>query len=278
MMVLPDEGVGIFTAVNGEALVGLGDPSSQTRFIRALHETLIERFHPGTWTLAAAEPQAGAGIPTDDVTGTYVLTRVDPDSVMRLEALVTQFEVTKTGGVVVFDGTGYARADTGLYRNGADGVAFSKGADGVVYATRGGTNSYRRAAWWETTAVTIVTVGGSLLLLLGGVATGMYGAPKAIKWLMAFSGMSALASVAVLGYGLSTAEVMEFFTGLPTPIRLAQVASAGALASTLALAVTIVVRVRRRELSTRIRSAGSAVVLAGVALSVWAWVWAVLPF
>lgn len=275
MMILPGAGVGIFTAVNGEALTGLGEPSSQTRFLRDLHERVIDHFYPDPWSMTTAPSHVGEGVPTKDVVGTYVPTRVDPDSVMRLEALVTQFEVTETAGGIVFDGTSYDAASTGVYRNGADGIAFYEGPAGMVYATHGGTSSYRRASWWEAIGVAISVIGGSLLALSVGLTIGVRRAPNAIKCLMAVTSLTAVAFVGLLGFGLSTVDVMDLFTGLPTPIRLARAAAVGVLVSTVALAVTSAVR--SHALARRVLAGTVAVTIGGIALTVWAWAWAVLP-
>ncbi|HEY5684792.1 MAG TPA: hypothetical protein VIY70_05410 [Acidimicrobiia bacterium] len=68
---------------------------------------------------------------------------------------------------------------------------------------------------------------------------------------------------------------MKLFTGLPAPIRSAQIAIAGAIVSATALMVTMVTQ--RRDMPTRVVAASSVVTLGAVTLGVWAWVWQVIP-
>jgi len=77
-----------------------------------------------------------------------------------------------------------------------------------------------------------------------------------------------------LGSGMATIEVMELFTGVPTPIRAAQAAMAGAIVSASALLAVILTR---RGVPTRVAAASGTVVLSTAALGVWSWAWQVLP-
>lgn len=277
MMILPDEGVGIFTAVNGEALTGLGDASIQTRFVRDLHEELVEEYYGDSSTTRSTVPPAGAGVPATDAAGIYVPTRVDPDSILRLEALVTQFEAAGTADGIRFGGTPYVADSEGVYGDGRAGIMFREGPDEVIYATGGGTGSYRQAAWWETSGINLAVVGGSLLLMVGGLVLGARRAPRTITWSMAATGVTVVTFFGVLAFALSTARVMEMFTGLPIPIRVAQAAAAGVLLSTVVLAATIAFRGRERSLPARALTGGIAVAVAGSAISVWAAAWSILP-
>jgi hypothetical protein len=248
---LPDEGVAFYTAVNGESIVGMGDPSLPTLFMRDLHEMLVEEFYPGPFSLGAVPTAEGSGQNVAAQPGVYVTTRLDTGSVLRLEALVSQFSI-----------------DT-------DGTVFYQGPDDVTYATRGGTGSYRQAAWWETMGFNLALIGGSLLIVVTGSVIAIRRARGAVRWLTIASGGLITAFIVSLGYGMTTVEVMEFFTGLPTPIRTAQIAIAGAIVSATALVVTVMAR--RRDMPTRVVASSSVVSLATVALGAWAWVWQVLP-
>jgi hypothetical protein len=68
---------------------------------------------------------------------------------------------------------------------------------------------------------------------------------------------------------------MDLFTGLPTPIRMAQIAIAGAIVSATCLAVTMVTR--RWDTPTRAGAASTVVIVGTAAIGVWSWVWQVLP-
>ena len=253
MTILPDEGVAFYTAVNGESMVGTGDPSPQTGFMRNLHEMLVERFYPGPSSFDAAPTADGSGQTIDARPGVYVTTRLDTGSVLRLEALVSQFSI-----------------DTD-----ADGTVFYQGPDDVTYATKGGTGSYRQAAWWETTIFNIALIGVSLFMVVAGSVVAIRRTRGAMRWLTIATGGLVTAFIVSLGYGLTTVEVMKLFTGLPAPIRTAQIAIAGAIVSATALMVTMVTR--RRDMPTRVVAASSVVTLGTVALGVWAWVWQVIP-
>jgi CubicO group peptidase (beta-lactamase class C family) len=218
MTILPNEGVGFYTAVNGESMVGAGDPSPQTLFMRGLHEMLVEEFYPGPSSLDAAPTVDGSGQNIDARPGVYLPTRLDTGSVLRLEALVSQFSID---------------AD-------ANGTVFYEGPDDVTYATKGGSGSYRAAAWWETMSFNLALIGGSLLIVVTGSVVAFRRARGTVRWLTVATGGLITAFIVSLGYGLTTAQVMDLFTGLPTPIRMAQIAIAGAIVSATCLAVTMV--------------------------------------
>lgn len=254
MTVLTEERVGFFTSVNGEAMVGMGDPSPQTLFIRDLHEMLVEEFYPGPFSFDAPVAQ-GNGEVSDVRPGAYVPSRLDTGSVLRLEALVSQFAV---------DGD-------------EEGMLFLDGPEGLTYATTGGTGSYREAAWWETIGFNLSAIGGSIVLAIAGSIAAARMARGPVRWLTLLTGGLSVVFVGTLGYGMATIEVMDLFTGLPTPIRAAQAAIAGALVSATALATVYVTAARKRDPRTGLTLATSAVVLAAFTLGSWSWVWQVLP-
>ncbi len=250
---LPDVGVGIFTSVNGEALVGIDDPSPQTMFVRTLHTKLVEELFPTSDGFAPAPVADGAGTIVEGRAGTYLPTRVDTDSVLRLEALVSQFEA-----------------------DGAEaGRVYYEGPDGVTYFTVGGTGSYREAMWWETVPFNAAVVGGALVLAIGGSLVAIRRSRGATRSLTALTGGFVATSIATLGYGMATVETMDLFTRVPTPIRLAGMAAAGALVSGTALVA--VIAKDRHHLPTVATAASSSVAVAAPALVGWAWAWHVFP-
>jgi hypothetical protein len=253
MTILPDEGVGFYTAVNGGAMLGMGDPSPQTLFIRDLHEMLVDEFYPDPSNLDTVPTADGSGLIVDAHPGIYLPTRVDTGSVLRLEALVSQFSMGEN----------------------SEGTVFYEGPDGVTYATNGGTGSYREASWWETMNFNLALIGGSLLIVLAGSVVATRRARGTVRWLTLTTSGLVTAFLVSLGYGMAAVEVMELFTGLPTPIRAAQFAIAGAIVSATALLVVTVTR--RRDAPGRVKAASTAVVLATAALGAWSWIWQVLP-
>ncbi|MEL7158180.1 MAG: serine hydrolase domain-containing protein [Actinomycetota bacterium] len=280
MMLLPDEGVGYFTAVNGAALTGMGDPSTQNRFVRELHAQIIERFHPEPSDLPRSSAPVISRPPIDEVAGVYLPTRIDPDSMLRLEALVAQFEVASTPDGIRWQGKPYeavAGDPAGTYRHDERTVVFVEGADGVTYASTGGTGSYREAAWWETTRFNLLLVLGSVAMAGVALAVGFAGTTGPIRWAMVVTGSAIVAFVAVLGYAIGTVEAMDLFTGPTVAMRLAQVAAAALVGATVLLAVTIGLGVRSPERHGRTLAAGAGLVIAGVTMSAWAWQWNVLP-
>ncbi len=280
MMVLPAEGVGFFTAVNGAALSGMGDPSTQNRFIRELHAQIIDRFYPDSIDLERSAAGEGTGRPTDDVDGIYIPTRIDPNSIMRVEALVAQHEVATTVGGIDWNGSLYEPTvgdSPGVYRNDDRTLVFVQSPDGVTYATNGGTGSYREAAPWETTRFNLIAVIASLALVIAALAVGLFKTRGWIRWTMVATGSSIVAFVALLGYALGTVEAMDLFTGLTVPIRLAQVAAASIVISTAMLAVTIATRAPSIRIEYRTLASSAAMMVAGVTMSAWAWYWNALP-
>lgn len=275
MMILPDEGVGIFTAVNAAAMTGIGDPSIQSRFVRDLHQQLIERFYPAQMSTVDAPDQAGRGVPTEAVTGTYVPTRVDTASPLRLEALVSQVDVSTTPAGIAFGGRPYVERGDGFYRSESRDLRFYEGPDGLTYATMGGTGSFRQAAWWETTAANLVVLGGSLVAMFVGLGLGARRATGRVRILMVGTTALALAFVGLLGYGLLNVEVMEVFTGLPPMIRLAQAAALGLGAA--AILGPIVLLARRDVPAARVLGSALTVSIAGLVLTGWALAWTILP-
>ena len=274
LILLPDAGLGIFTAVNAEAMVGLGDPSPATRLLRDLHEQVVARFAPGAGALPPPTVIDGA-TPASDLAGVYVPTRVDLDSLMRLEALVSQTEVVETDGGVVFGDRVLQEAGPGRYRSGNRTVVFVQGPDGVPAATLGGTASYRRAALWERMDVNLAVLGGALGSLIVGAALAMAGGPRRLRILGLSTVAAWLTAIGTLGAGMATARVMDLFTG-PTPsLRVAGVASVVALVASGALgwsAIEARSGTRRRHWIGALAAATAGVVLAG-----WFTVWGISP-
>lgn len=253
MTILRDQGVGFYTAVNGEALVGMGDPSPQTMFVRDLHEMLVEEFYPGPPRLDAVPAADGSGEVVGTRPGVYLPTRTDTGSALRLEALVAQFPL---------DGED-------------DGFVFYEDPEGTNYATNGGTSSYRAAAWWEAIGFNLALLGGAILIVIAGSIVVARSARGTVRWLTFATSALITAFILSLGYGLATVEVMELFTGLPTPIRIAQIAIAGSIVS--AGALLVVTTTRRRTAPVRVVVATSAVVVATATFGLWSWIWHVLP-
>lgn len=266
MALLPDRGIGVFAAVNGEALDGLGGPSSQTEFLRGLHEVLLGAVG-GDPSRALAD--AGAGTARVAEPGRYVPTRVDPDSVLRLEALVDQFEVRVDGDAAVLGDDRFLRTDDTSYVAGARRVVFIEGPD-TTYATFGGTSSYRIAEWWETLPANVVALAVALVALLGGSFAVFVGRPD--RWLVGTTAVTSVGAVAMIGLlGLTVAglDVMAVFTG-PTPGLVAAavagwVVAVGAAATAVAAVMT-----------DRGRVAGLTVATGAAVIAGWAAVWQVL--
>lgn len=279
IMLLPTEGIGFFTSVNGAALTGMSDPSLQNRFIRDLHSQIIEHFYPES-SGAHRISSVNSGQPTDEVDGVYIPTRVDPDSILRLEALVAQHDVAATETGVEWNGSAYEAVHQGVdgvYRNGDRTLVFLQGRDGVTYANSGGTGSYREAELWETVRFNIIAVGGSLALVLATLAVGFAATSGPLRSTMIATGSSIVAFLVVLGYALGTVEAMDLFTGLTVPIHVAQAAAAAIVISTVALAVTIGLTHRNGLIRVRTLTCSVGMLLAGVSMSAWAWYWNVLP-
>lgn len=283
MMILPEEGIGVFTAVNAETLVGTGGASGQVRFVRDLHEGIVEEILPSPREQISAPRSDGSGVPASDVAGTYLPTRIDPDSFVRLEALLSQMEVRATSDGIALGSVEYAPSSPGLYSrpDGGD-IVFLEGADGVTYATRGGTSSYRVAAWWETTVFNIAFLVGALSLLTAGAFLGRRRLPAVTKRLLLATTLVSLTFVVLLAVGMATIDVMELFTGVPAPLRLAQLSAIGLVVTTVALAVTGVGTLRRRatpepDVSWLGVASVVAVIIAAAALTGWAWAWGVIP-
>lgn len=275
MVILPDEGVGIFTAINAAAMIGMGDPSEQNTFARELHREIVERFYPTSDSMDVTSHLDGQAVPTAPSTGIYVSTRVDTSSPLRLEALVTQRRLETTTSGITFSGRPYAGEGGGTYLGTNGAIRFLEGPDGVTYATTGGTGAYRQAAWWETMTPNAALLGGALLVMVLGLAIGMRPASARMRTLMLGTTSLAITFIGLLGFGLSTVEVMELFTGLPTDLRLAQVAALGLGAASVLGAISALSQ--RDRLSHRVLGSALAISLAGLALTGWALMWRVLP-
>lgn len=253
LTLLPDEGVAFFTSVNGEALVGAGNPSSQNLFIRDLHQTLVEEFYPGPFGFEDVPVAQGNGQIVDPRPGTYIPTRTDTGSVLRLEALLSQLSVGE----------------------GTDGMVFYRDSDGMYYSTKGGTSSFREAFWWEATQVNLALVAGSAVVAIAGTVFALNRARGSLRWLTAITGAMSAGFVALLGYGMANVDAMELFTGTPIFILMAQLAIAGAAIAASALGVSLIASSQKQPAS--IAAAVVAVVAAAAALTVWSWAWQVFP-
>ncbi len=252
LTILPDEGVGFFTSVNGEAMVGMGDPSPQTMFMRDLHEMLVEKLSTA-FDFEDGPIVRGSGHIVDARPGVYVPSRLDTGSILRLQALVSQFRV---------DGE-------------TDGTVFYEGPDGVTYATRGGTGSSRQAAWWETMTFNLALLAGSIVAVVTGSVIVARRTRGTVRWLTLLTGGLVTVFVVSLAFGMASVDVMDLFTHVPTPLHVAGFAMAGAIVSgATLLAVTVT---RRPRISARAAVPSAAVVLAVAVLGAWSWVWQVLP-
>ena len=290
LMVLPAEGVGYFTAVNGAAITGTGDPTSQSVFVRDLLQRLIERFHPHIEPLTrvplnndgGSEADVNGG-QVDRPDGVYVPTRIDTGSVLGLEKLLAQHEVETTNDGVIFGESAY-RAEPnarGVFRGDRGTIVFRSGSDGDLYATTGGTGSYRRIGFWEQRSVNLAVLGAAVVLALAGLSVGLRvtrrRASGLVRWLMVAAGTAPLAFLAMLGYGIATVDVMDLFTGLPSTIRFAQLLAAATVVAGTALAVVLVHIRRRGGLDKAAGLALVSLVAVDVIVGTWAWYWQALP-
>jgi CubicO group peptidase (beta-lactamase class C family) len=271
LMILPDLGIGVFTAVNGEALVGLGDPSPQVGFVRDLHQQLVERFLSGSWTLEGA---TASGRAASEIDGTYVPSRIDTGSMLRLEGLVTQFGVVGDDSGATIGGHRYQRVGVGEFASGSQRIVFVDGPDGV-YATRGGTGGYRQVTWWESMPVASGWLGGAIVLLLTGVALGARRSGSFVRWSMVGASGLVVAFVVSVGLGLANANVMELFTGIPAMLRAGQLAAAALVV--LGVGLTIVGARSLHERPLRSTVGASMVAISSFAIAGWALVWGLLP-
>jgi CubicO group peptidase (beta-lactamase class C family) len=290
LMVLPAEGVGYFTAVNGAAITGTGDPTSQSAFVRNLHQRLIERFHPRIEPLARVSidyhggPEDEAnGDMVDRLDGVYVPTRIDTGSVLGLEKLLAQRSVATTDDGVMFGESEYQAEPNarGVFRGDRGTIVFRAGSDGDLYATTGGTGSYRRIGFWERRSVNLAMLGAAVVLAIAGLFVGLRAtrrrAGSAVRWLMAAAGTAPLTFLSALGYGMATVDVMDLFTGLPPTIRFAQLLAAATVVAGMALAVVLVHLRRRGGLDHAAGLALVSLVAADAVVGMWAWYWHALP-
>lgn len=276
MVILPDHGIGLFTAVNGDALTGLGEPSGPTRFIRDLQDHIITSLVDPTVSAPAPHPVTSPFPPAGEVGGTYVPTRVDTTSPLRLEALISQLDAETTSNGVRFGSAEYVEAASGAYVSGSHRLVFLEGEDGRVYATRGGTDSYRSAAWWETMTVNLVAVGAALLVVMAGAIVAARRAPRPLRAIALLTASITFTWIALVGYGLMSVEVMELFTGLPAAIEFARWLALAGLLTAAGSAVLAVHRWWRSGGDPGVVSA-LAIGIAGMSLGVWANVWRLLP-
>lgn len=226
MAILPEQGVGIFVAYNGDGVDGSASYAN-----KELVERFVDRFHPGT--PAAAASSGGAGN-LDRYAGDYRITRTGQD-LTKAAALVSSISV-EAGPDGTLTTNGPLSADPGkttqrwspigpeLFqeRDGGDRLGFRVDGDGRVtalFSTANPTVAYERLPWWQSPLLHKILLAASLLVLLAallhwpvaGLVRRLRGRPAPSRW----AGAARLAAwvTAALVAGFTAGFAMLFADG-----------------------------------------------------------------
>ncbi|MGW9192288.1 serine hydrolase domain-containing protein [Micromonospora chersina] len=176
MAILPDRGIGIFVAYNGDGVDGSAFSAN-----KELVDRFVDRFQPGTPDTA---PPAGPTGSLDRYAGAYRITRTG-DDLTRAATLVSSISVeVGSGGTLTT--TGPLSADPAkttqrwtpigpdLFqeRGGEDRLGFRVDGDGRVealFSTANPTVAYERLPWWQSPLLHQILLAASLLVLLAAL-------------------------------------------------------------------------------------------------------------
>ncbi|MEU9824848.1 serine hydrolase domain-containing protein [Micromonospora chersina] len=197
MAILPEQGVGIFVAYNGDGVDGSASYAN-----KELVQRFVDRFHPGTRDIA---PSAGTAGSLDRYAGDYRITRTGRD-LTKAAALVSSISVeagpdgtlTTNGPLSADPGKTTQRwtpIGPGLFqeRDGEDRLGFRADGDGRVtalFSTANPTVAYERLSWWQSPRLHQILLAASLLVLLGallhwpvaGLVRRLRGRPAPSRW------------------------------------------------------------------------------------------------
>ncbi|WP_017595561.1 serine hydrolase domain-containing protein [Nocardiopsis potens] len=295
---VPEEGVGVYVAVNGD-----GDGDDPINDMRALvvHDFLAEFTGAGT---DRADGTGAAGADPDRYTGTYVTTRTSRGDAASLKVALDQVSVVEDGGGALrtespaLPDRRWIPVEPGLYREdgGNGGTLVFIEEDGAVAGLgfdENPTQAYRRVPWYGQPNLHLAAAGAALPVMASALVWPAAGAvrrlrgrrtaaPRGSRAALLAAGLAAAACTgftAFVGYLLVRIELLEalLFTG--SPLLVLPLAAAVPLA---AVAVAAAVPAWRRGWWSRLgRVHYSAVVLASaVFLSIAAFyglVWSPVP-
>ncbi|MBE1485478.1 serine hydrolase domain-containing protein [Plantactinospora soyae] len=164
MALLPETGLGIYVAYNGD---GLG--SAANFAAHDLVDRIVDRLYPSS---GQAPTTAGTGL--DAFAGTYRTTRYSHTDFTKLATLTTAVTVGVDGDELTTTGLSadpalteqhWRQVEPGLFTDGRERIAFR---DGVLFSTANPTVAYQKLSWYaQPTLHMAVAVGAVLVLLVG---------------------------------------------------------------------------------------------------------------
>lgn len=223
ILLVPEQGLGIFLSTNHRPLAGDVSPTPAYQFMRDLSTALVERYVPASAQEEALRaPLPDAAERAARYEGHYRLAGTPQEDFFKLGALLDNVDVRDNGEGTISIGSGrYQEVAPNLFQSLSDPgfyVVFVENDEGAVqWLTFGGTGSYEKVQWYEAPTFHLGLLGALLLVFLATVFVLPFSQNKHWSvWLMALLNVLFLAGLAVM---MVRADLVLFFKTIPPATR-----------------------------------------------------------
>ncbi|MGB7539655.1 MAG: serine hydrolase domain-containing protein, partial [Anaerolineales bacterium] len=248
LMLLPEQGLGLFVSYNSPGGFGAVDEMLQAFF---------DRYYPAS-AAPASPPSANPDRPARQFAGWYKPVRSSSTTLEKIVTLISALPMTALDdGTLEFVGRKWTAVDSLLYRqtDGKELMAFLPGERGAAAYAAIGVSAFEKIPWYETPGFNLIFLGCCLLVLvtapIGWLASSIHrrlgkqpqimppAASRAARWAAGIGSGLCVMFIAAVGISLM-GDISEFVYGIPLGFRLLMAvpfAIAALTAAALVLAV-----------------------------------------
>ena len=226
VVLMPDEDLGIFVSINHR---NMGETMWLTRAAgmatRTLFAAILENFVPETEVESLELQPPYPYIDLDQYKGHYQKAGVSRDDFFKLEAMLDNTDVRKTGDGKLKIGSGIYQPVAPLLFQNIDNpnrhIVFIENQDNEVeFLTYGGTGSYQKVPWYQARNFQIGLLVLITLISIGMVVTWPFSRQGHwMGWGVGLFNLSFIAGVAWI-FNSQATDLLDFFKAIPPWIQI----------------------------------------------------------
>ena len=226
MVLMPEQGVGIFISVNHRNL-GEGMWLTQAAaMVRTLSTEILENFLPETEVeIPQVQPLPDRADHIERFTGHYQKAGISRRDFFKLEAMLDNLNVKDNGDGTLSIGSGvYVEVEPLVFQNvesrGFFVVFVENQAGEVEFLTFGGTGSYQKVPWYQSKNVQIVLVGAIILVSLAMlIAWPIKRQGHWMAWAVSLLNLGVIVGVSMF-FVEEITDLLLFFKTIPIGVRI----------------------------------------------------------
>ena len=226
MVLMPEQGVGIFISVNHRNL-GEGMWLTQAAaMVRTLSTEILENFLPETEVeIPQVQPLPDRADHIERFTGHYQKAGISRRDFFKLEAMLDNLNVKDNGDGTLSIGSGvYVEVEPLVFQNvesrGFFVVFVENQAGEVEFLTFGGTGSYQKVPWYQSKNVQIVLVGVITLVSLAMlIAWPIKRQGHWMAWAVSLLNLGVIVGVSMF-FVEEITDLLLFFKTIPIGVRI----------------------------------------------------------